>query len=192
LSEDVEKLIAKAANSLGNPTLPELVEKLVRDDGLKFNDAAKAVYVQWKKGALDLSQPKPPSNLKGYAFSLESLWFWALTALVALTGLSVFYVVSSPLLYIRYVLGGVFILFLPGAMLMAALYPRGEDMDGLERLALSIGLSLAVVPLVGLLLNYTPWGITLTPIVMSLAFFAEVMAFVALVRKYGYFKLSLK
>jgi uncharacterized membrane protein len=76
-------------------------------------------------------------------------------------------------------------------MLMAALYPRG-DMDGLERLALSIGLSLAVVPLVGLVLNYTPWGIRLTPVMLSLAFFAEVMALAALVRKYGYFKLSLK
>jgi hypothetical protein len=191
LSEDAEKLVANAANSLGNPTLPELVEKLVRDNGLKFDDAAKAVYVQWKKGALDLSQPKPPSNLTGYAFSLESLWFWALSALVTLTYLTVFYVASSPLLYVRYALGGVFILFLPGAMLMAALYPRG-DMDGLERLALSIGLSLAVVPLVGLVLNYTPWGIRLTPVMLSLAFFAEVMALAALVRKYGYFKLSLK
>jgi len=89
-------------------------------------------------------------------------------------------------------LGGVFVLFLPGAMLISALYPKGEDMDTIERLALSIGLSLAVVPLIGLLLNYTPWGITLTPIMVSLALFTEAMAFAALVRKFRYYQLSKK
>ena len=67
-----------------------------------------------------------------------------------------------------------------------------EEMESLERVALSIGLSLALVPLVGLLLNYTPWGITLTPIMISLAFLSEGLAFAALVRKYHYYTLSLK
>jgi uncharacterized membrane protein len=39
-------------------------------------------------------------------------------------------------------------------MLIEALYPRKEDLESLERLTLSIGLSLAVVPLIGLFLNY--------------------------------------
>jgi uncharacterized membrane protein len=62
----------------------------------------------------------------------------------------------------------------------------------MEKLALSIGLSLAIVPLVGLMLNYTPWGITLTPIMVSLAVFTEALALSALVRKYRYYKLSLE
>jgi uncharacterized membrane protein len=191
MTENEDKLVRDAANSLGNPTLPELVEKLVKDKGLKFKDASKAVYVSWKKGELNLSEPNPPSNLWSFALNLESLWFWALTALVATTLLVVFVVYASPWLYVRYVLGGVFILFLPGFMLISALYPRSGEMDGLERLALSIGLSLAIVPLVGLMLNYTPWGITLTPIMVSLAVFAEALALGALVRKYRYYKLSL-
>jgi uncharacterized membrane protein len=52
-------------------------------------------------------------------------------------------------------------------------------------------LSLAIVPLVGLMLNYTPWGITLTPIMVSLAVFSEALALGALVKKYRYYKLSL-
>jgi uncharacterized membrane protein len=67
-------------------------------------------------------------------FSVESLWFWAVTALVAVTFVVVFSVESSPLLYVRYVLGGVFVLFLPGLMLISALYPRGEEIDGLKGL----------------------------------------------------------
>ena len=47
------------------------------------------------------------------------------------------------------------------------------------------------MPLVGLMLNYTPWGITLAPIMVSLAVFAEALALGAFVRKYRYYKLSL-
>jgi len=38
----------------------------------------------------------------------------------------------------------------------AALFPGKDDLDGIERIALSFGLSIAVVPLMGLALNYTP------------------------------------
>jgi hypothetical protein len=191
MNENIDKLVTDTANSLGNPTLPELVEKLVKDKGLKFKDASKAVYVLWKKGGLNLSEANPPSNPWSFAVNLESLWFWGLTALVVFTLLIVFFVNASPLLYVRYVLGGVFILFLPGFMLISALYPRSGELDGLERLALSIGLSLAIVPLDGLMLNYTPWGITLAPIMVSLAVFSETLASGAMVRKYRYYKLSL-
>ncbi len=74
----------------------------------------------------------------------------------------------------RMVLGLPFVLFFPGYVLIAALYPRRSDLDGVERVALSLGLSLAVVPLIGLVLNYTPWGIRLTPILVSLALFIAV------------------
>jgi len=72
---------------------------------------------------------------------------------------------------VRVVLGLPFVLFFPGYTLIAALYPRRADLDGIERLALSLGLSLAVVPLIGLVLNYLPWGIRLTPIVTGLTLF---------------------
>ena len=68
---------------------------------------------------------------------------------------------------LRIVLGLPFILFIPGYVLVFALFP-GRDIDLIERIALSFGLSIAVVPLVGLALNYTPWGIRLEPILTSL------------------------
>ncbi len=190
LSADLEKAVKDTALSLDNPTVEELVDKLVKDKGLKTQDVTRAVYITWKKGDVQLSETNPPSQLSGYIFHLENLWFWGVTALVAFTLSIVFLVNASPLLYLRYALGGIFILFLPGAMLVTALYPRGGELDELERFALSVGLSLAIVPLVGLALNYTPWGITLTPIMVSLALFAEIMGVVAFVRKFWYFKLA--
>lgn len=68
--------------------------------------------------------------------------------------------------------------------MIEALFPKRGDLDAIEILALSIGLSLAITPLIGLLLNYTPWGIRLDPIVISLTTFTLTMAMLAAHRKF--------
>jgi len=75
----------------------------------------------------------------------------------------------SPSTIARIVLGLPFLLFFPGYVLIAALFPKKGSLGGMERVALSFGLSIAVVPLIGLILNYTPWGLRLYPILVSLA-----------------------
>jgi len=85
--------------------------------------------------------------------------------------------------FLRIALGLPFVLFFPGYTLIAALFPKKDDLDGLERLALSFGLSIAVAPLLGLGLNYTPWGIRLTPILLSLTIFILGMSVVAFYRR---------
>ena len=93
--------------------------------------------------------------------------------------------VLTPLSYlpVRIPLGLLMVLFVPGYTLIAALFPKKGDLDGIERTALSFGLSIAVVPLIGLGLNYTPWGIRLTPVVVSLAVFTVAMSFAAYWRR---------
>jgi uncharacterized membrane protein len=49
--------------------------------------------------------------------------------------------------------------------------------------ALSFGLSIAVVPLIGLGLNYTPWGIRLMPVIISLCLFTVMMSVAAYLRR---------
>ena len=82
--------------------------------------------------------------------------------------------------FIRVILTVPVILFIPGYVLIAALFPEKKSIDGIERFALSVGLSIAVVPLIGLLLNYTPFGIRLNPIVISLVIFTVLMMVLAL------------
>ncbi len=86
---------------------------------------------------------------------------------------------------LRIILGLLLVLFLPGYSLIAALFPRKDDLDGIERIALSFGLSIAVVPLLGLALNYTPFGIRLVPILVVLSVFTVSLAVVAGVRRQG-------
>lgn len=85
--------------------------------------------------------------------------------------------------FLRVVFALPVVLFIPGYVLIAALFPGKADLDGIERLALSFGLSIAIVPLIGLVLNYTPWGIRLDPIVVSLVIFAAAMVLVAQYRR---------
>jgi len=85
--------------------------------------------------------------------------------------------------FIRVVLGLPLVLFFPGYALIAALFPAKSDLDGIERTALSFGLSIAVVPLIGLGLNYTLWGIRLLPILISLSVFTFAMCGLAYLRR---------
>lgn len=85
--------------------------------------------------------------------------------------------------FLRVIFGVPVVLFVPGYALIAALFPAAKDIDGIERIALSFGLSIAIVPLIGLALNYTPWGIRLDPIVVSLSLFTLCMCVVAQYRR---------
>jgi len=88
---------------------------------------------------------------------------------------------ALPLL--RLFLGLFFVLFVPGYALQAALFPRSEDLDGPERLALSFGLSVAVIPPLALILDRLPWGIRLWPIVAGESFVIVTCSAVALWRR---------
>lgn len=106
----------------------------------------------------------------------------AALAWTALALLSVYLPVvdETPL---RVLFGVPLLLFVPGYLLIAALFPRHDDLDWLERIALSFGLSIAVVPLVGLVLNYTPWGIRLDPVLAGLALVIAALAVAATARR---------
>ncbi|MGB7531726.1 MAG: DUF1616 domain-containing protein [Halobacteriota archaeon] len=84
---------------------------------------------------------------------------------------------------IRIILGLPLVLFLPSYSLIATLFPRKEDLDAIERIALRFGLSSAITPLLGLALNYTPFGIRLAPILTVLSVFTISLALGAYVRR---------
>ena len=104
-----------------------------------------------------------------------------LVIVLALAMLTILFVLVPPFekTVFRTILGLPAVLFLPGYALVAALFPRKNDLDAIERIALGFGLSIAVVPLIGLGLNFTPWGIRLVPIIISLTLFIFIMVLIA-------------
>ncbi|MDY6912232.1 MAG: DUF1616 domain-containing protein, partial [Chloroflexota bacterium] len=85
----------------------------------------------------------------------------------------------------RIILGTIFLLFFPGYTLMAALFPRKDSMDGVERVALTFVMSFALVSLTGLVLNFTPWGIRLNPIFIAIASLIFIFSLAGLYRRGG-------
>lgn len=98
-----------------------------------------------------------------------------------------------------------FVTVFPGYVLLAALFPsagthntypfdRNESglenpmptksgVDGVERFAFAVLLSIVVVSLVALLANFTPWGVTAPPILLGVAAWTLLVAAGAFVRR---------
>jgi hypothetical protein len=139
------------------------------------------------------SQPLPASlKLATYLKTSQALWYWATIAVATLTAATVFTVPEDfyPWSYLRNALGIIFVLWLPGYTSIKALFPvrmpiktSTENLETIERIALSLGMSIALVPMIGLLLYYTPWGIGLTPVVLSLLALSLIFATVAIIRE---------
>jgi uncharacterized membrane protein len=85
--------------------------------------------------------------------------------------------------FLRIALGLMFVLFAPGYVLTVTLFPRKVDLDWIERIALGSGLSVSIVAIISLGLNFTPWGIFLEPVLVALLLFTYGVGMVAYWRR---------
>lgn len=90
--------------------------------------------------------------------------------------------VITPFTFVRTVLAIPAILFIPGYVLMAALFPKKDDIDKVARVALSFGISIVVILLLGLLLNFT-FGIKLIPILSILYLYTIILVLISSYRR---------
>jgi hypothetical protein len=154
------------------------------------------------EGKLQFKNPEPPTptSVSEFIFSKRVLWYWIILTLSIVTSISVFTIPEAiyPLAFVRNTLGIIFMLFLPGLALIKTLFPAtipikttSENLDNIELIALSLGLSIALTIFVGLILNHTPWGITLTSITLVLLGLTVIISTAALLRALKLFKLSI-
>jgi len=117
--------------------------------------------------------------IRGRSVQLDLLAALLLIGLLALW-LKVWPQVDSPL---RIGLALVVALVVPGYTLMIALFPKRSDLDFIERVALSLGLSVVPITLTGLLLSYTPWGIQGVPMAIGLLLITLLTSGIAFYRR---------
>jgi len=165
-------------------TLEEYVKKNAKN-WWEYTSLLTDLYKEWAEGKLVLEDPERPRSFPEFLLRPDySAWFYSLILITFFTMIIVFIADGLTMLSpLRYVLGTVFVLFLPGYSLVKALYP-GRQLRPLEESALSIGLSLALVPLIGLILNYTPWGIRLVPVTISLGLTTTALSIFGAYRSY--------
>jgi uncharacterized membrane protein len=121
------------------------------------------------------AQPKRRNLPLRHVYDLLALFAAALLAPVLLL---------LPFPWLRVPLGLALVLFAPGYALTAALFVRRASLDGVARAGMSFGLSVAIIPVLALVLNATPWGLRPLPIALALTFWVLAFGSVAMVRRY--------
>lgn len=186
-SEQPTRILIEKALTKHYSTVGELAQQVQAENSVDEVELVDVLKRMVRERAVVLEAPSyQTETVLDYLFTITlSGWLWAT---LGVTVLSVAVVAVTPDVFPvnvpRWVLGSILVLFLPGYSLLQLLFPRGSELDSLERFALNIGISLAVVPLIGLVLNFTPWGIRLVPIVVSLASFTVLLSIGAAFRKY--------
>lgn len=109
--------------------------------------------------------------------------YWDILVIDALVCVLAVLISISQMTALRVILGIPAVLFFPGYVLTAALFPKKGSPGRVERITLSIGASAAVVILIGLLLNYTRWGITVASTTVSVVVFTLAVSAAACLRR---------
>lgn len=192
---ELSQAIVQVIREKDPKTVEELIELIKERVSRSDSEIMAAVLDLQREGKLDFTKP-PESSIPSFSVYMRTehaLWYWLILATSAATAAVVFAIPEDlfPFVYVRYVLGSIFVLWFPGYAFIRALFPSSlsketprAGLDTIERIALSLGMSLALVPIVGLLLNYTPWGIRLFPITLSMLVLTLIFATVAIVREH--------
>lgn len=146
------------------------------------------------KGILNFrKETENPISLGAYFFTRHALWYWIVIGLSLATTISIFTIPGNSsvlLLNLRMAFSLIFILLLPGYSLVRTLFPlqiknkNKLQIEKSERLGLSFGMSLVIVTLTGLLLNFTPFGITIIPLVLSLFLITLSFSTIGILREF--------
>ena len=128
--------------------------------------------------------PRPAVHALGRDLALALVGGLLLVALVGIAeSVAVPAWLRTVVQVLRLPLGLAYVLFVPGWCLTAALFARADDLDGIERVGLGLGLSVAWVSLLALILDRLPWGLRLWPILLGELASCVVFAAVALWRR---------
>jgi len=145
-----EKLLGTLRNEQGI-TVQNFLVKAEQDLGIRKEVAARSIYSLSQQGTISLEEPRLPLTFAKYLLNHRSMWFWALASIALITAFSIYLLPQSvPFIYTRFVFGALYVLYLPGFALIQLLYPKNDELSPIHRHVLSIGLSLVLMPLAGL------------------------------------------
>jgi len=170
---------------------PETVDSLVSRIKTKSNypeDVILSEIIQlYDAKQINLIPPlsEKAGSMQKYITSSFSYWFWLNLFISLITMFSVFLLSESfsMFIFIRYLFGSVFVVFLPGYSFIKLIIPK-NTISTVWRLILSIGSSLVLVPMVGLLINYSTLKIDVNSVTLGLFILIMGLSFAALYRGY--------
>ena len=120
--------------------------------------------------------------------SYNGLSLWLTTAATCLIMALVFLSPNiSPWSYMRMITGAVFLLFIPGNALVQLLFAH-RNMEQTQQMVLSVGLSMALISIIGLMLKYTLSALTVESAVISIGMLSIILSAIANYSRFLYSK----
>jgi hypothetical protein len=193
--DELSVTIIRIAREKKPYNVKELCELVRQDLPVEESKVISAIIKLQDQSKLGLwHQPfSPTPSLMQYLKTNQARWYWITIVITLIAAIFTIAVTgdSYPLIYTRYALGALFALWLPGYAFTRVLYSvnsstrtPSNNISFVERAALSLGMSIALVSIVGILLNYSPWGIRPTPLILSLLVLTLVFATIAVAKEF--------
>lgn len=185
----VERQIIDIVKSGHAPKGSELVEIIVNELKINEEDAINLLFELEDKEKIifvDINN-NIPDNLQEYVLSSYAYWYWAVITVSLLSVFSVFFLPTdiSNLNYVRYVFGSVYVLFLPGYCIYKIIY-LGEEVSTTKLILFSIGISVSLISILGLIMNYSPWGLHQAPLVIIEFLLILTLSSIGIIREHNY------
>ena len=194
-NDKLTKTILEAINERTPKDIRQLVNIVKEQLPIDEDKILNSILELKNQGIISLESHQHEASLTvtSYLKSGQAIWYWIVVILVIITAPVVLLLPADfyPWSYLRNIIGVIFILWLPGYTLIKAIFPEqmpiktsSEKLNTVERIMLSIGTSLAIVPMVGLVLDQLPWGIRLLPVLLTLMGLTIILATAAAAREY--------
>lgn len=178
--ELIEKMVLDIMHRQNLTRVRDVVVNLQRLDKFltseEIHDAARRLE---RRGEINLSEEKiSPSFFRNLADLEVNAPFWiAIAACSAMLVTAFLLPLDESWLAMKRVSSAVFLIVVPGYAMTNAFIARNR-LSYVERIAVSVGLSLATVAIVGMVLAYGVAGVRLEPVTGSLAAIITILAFI--------------
>ncbi|MHA1839035.1 MAG: DUF1616 domain-containing protein [Candidatus Ranarchaeia archaeon] len=198
-------IIESLENAIEPMTVGEIVQQFKTEYGIPSDVILQVLQMLSEKGKINIHPPKRKNQglrhttKKTYVFH-EWLFYSSAgkEALLVLSYLTLIFIVfmvlpnsvTEAITILQIALGITLILFFPGFALTSALFPRLQKFWDFERLALSIAISLGLVPTLLLVTNFLPLGFVSDNITIILELVTLIGVIVASIRKYNIYQSS--
>lgn len=192
---EIQKEILRIIDEQKPESVKELIITLKKTSCLKEQEILLLISKIQAKGQIVLTnQMTTHSSLSVFLRSNERMWYW-ITIIMGFVAALLFFIISettNPLISVRNIVGSIFVLILPGYALGRILFPCNSPinpaqghLEGIERLALSVGISVVLVSIVGLVIYSLIGSLHMPAIVITLLVFTLFIATISIAQEYS-------
>lgn len=190
MKEDILNYLNEKKRNGERIKIGELVDLLIKKQYNNNNNKekiAKEIYELIEEGKIRVIEKN--NRFFSTFFSFRNSWYLFSIFVITLSLVSSIFI-SNNYILIKGIIVSPLLFFYPGYGIVESIYPKREEWNELERAALSIGMSLAILPLIGLILNLMPFGLNVESVSISIYIFSLIMLIIARYRKYQYERLK--